>query len=331
MPDTKILFCINSMPPRNYTESKQIQSDLHKIGFTDSRASMSAGWIWSNQFHEQQTLMYWVNQYLENTFDYDVFLQNEVGMYPYHEDKQDEWVPVNVPTEGRVPEGDEENVPDEWSVPIINTTPDNVKALTQDGIAYMQDETPPTLLFHGTDHKSAQHVVLNGIQLNKGKPKQDFSDGDGFYLTPVYEYAVDWAMKQTAGAVLVFKVSTAVRDRFRGITLFESKEDWSNVVKYNRSGRDTNKFKMPKDLKKEFRKCDYVQGAMSGDGNKFTGPNFKPSGFDRTDRKQMCILSGKMAEVFGDIRNIDSVIFVNSPVIPCRAEHGYIRVAPEHE
>ena len=58
---------------------------------------------------------------------------------------------------------------------------------------------------HGTNHKGAKNIIAKSILLSEGAPRQDFSDGDGFYLGIDLKKAVMYARHKHQGgeAVLI--------------------------------------------------------------------------------------------------------------------------------
>ena len=54
--------------------------------------------------------------------------------------------------------------------------------------------------FHGTNERSAAHVMKNGMILQQGQKCLDFSHGQGFYLNPSFGDSKAWAL-QKSGAV----------------------------------------------------------------------------------------------------------------------------------
>lgn len=47
--------------------------------------------------------------------------------------------------------------------------------------------------YHGTNNKSADSILNNGIDINKGRNDADF--GLGFYMTEDFRQAQSWAKK----------------------------------------------------------------------------------------------------------------------------------------
>lgn len=158
--------------------------------------------------------------------------------------------------------------------------------------------------FHATDHKSARHILTNGIQCGKGNYFQDF--GPGFYLTQSYSYAVDWMEGHAPyGAILVFEISPEQMKRFSGLNLQRDDEKWKDLVKYNRLGQDISLHKPEKELKKLFKKVDYVIGPMVGNGM-CCNTRWVPEKIGSTD--QMCIKTQNMACVVSQSNSIRSKI-----------------------
>ena len=50
--------------------------------------------------------------------------------------------------------------------------------------------------FHGTDTGGDEHIIENGIEFDKGKEAQYFSDGNGFYVTNNFDEADTWANRR---------------------------------------------------------------------------------------------------------------------------------------
>ena len=68
--------------------------------------------------------------------------------------------------------------------------------------------------FHGTDHDSAMHIAINGIDLDRGRAGKDFSDGRGFYLGSDFQLALEWPnklAKRNTAAIVVFELGGPVK------------------------------------------------------------------------------------------------------------------------
>ena len=291
----------NIQPCGLNADTDKLLETLTNAGFSSSRANVLIELIETNKLSKQQDLEYWVEWYFRHSFQYDVFFSHNCPRYPFNEEVVNEWKEIEF--------GDDDG--DEGSstikVAIYNTTIASVNSVFSNLLVSPEDAENKTLWYHGCQHKDAKSILENGIQLRKGNPKQDFSDEDGFYCTPDHEYAIDWAKgkgKKTA-AVIIFDVTGL---NFMGMDLYERKADWTDVVKYNRCGRDKTIFRIHRELKLEFNSCDCVLGPMSGDGTKCTGPSWTPSHFSR-GKRQVCVRSDDLASA---LRNrIFRTIFIS--------------------
>ena len=278
---------------------------LMEAGFTGSRAKIVTDWISKNELSKQQTLKYWIKSYLNYMFNYNVFLCYECPHYPFHGETIDEWKEVDAFYE----DSDDDNILYvTHRVPIINTTVENTLTLCKDGMQFPPHEAQPNLWYHGTDHRSAAVILNNGIRLEYGSTDQDFSDSCGFYLSPYYEYALEWAQgKGMPAAVIMFDIDPNSLG-FQEMNLSKSEQDWVKIVKFNRN--KGGKCPRPRrDLRREFEQCDFIKGPMSYSEIKHKDDEWEPKVLGRGD--QICIVSRKMAEAF--TKNVCAAVFINRP------------------
>ena len=92
-------------------------------------------------------------------------------------------------------------------------------------------------------------------------------------------------MIEKMGAVLTYYGEI---DLFKGLYLFNNKEEWERVVKCNRS---SGKIKLSSDFKNRFSMADYIIGNMSGGRCKYSDPEYCPT-------KRICLKSDDMSEAF---------------------------------
>ena len=147
--------------------------------------------------------------------------------------------------------------------------------------------------YHGTTQKHAESIRNNGIILQEGRPKQDFSHTGGFYLNPRFSDAAEWASRRfsvTEGAVLIYKLAL---DDFDGLDLFSDLKKWQEIVAYYRSGC---KRLIDKYLIERCNQVDFIVGQMSGDGYDPENESWKPE--RKSDKSQLCIRSKHMAKQF---------------------------------
>ena len=168
-----------------------------------------------------------------------------------------------------------------------------------------------TYWYHGTNYESAVSI-LKQINLRKGNVKQDFSHKDGFYLSPDFKGAKHIAFgKKTKGipAVLIFKRNFNLQ-MYSGLKL-QSKSEWEAIIKYNRSGKNSDLCDPSQQLLDKFSESDYIFGPINTDGPCPTVKgiqNFrtwKINGY-KMKYRQLCIRGKKLASVFGN--DIESVI-----------------------
>lgn len=100
----------------------------------------------------------------------------------------------------------------------------------------LSDDNKFEFFYHGTDHKFVTSII-EGIDLRKGGKRNEFSDGDGFYVTDSLSKGKEWADRNFGinnSAVLVFRVSKVElrgNENSKGLDLtgIEKKEEWSVV------------------------------------------------------------------------------------------------------
>lgn len=148
------------------------------------------------------------------------------------------------------------------------------------------DETEDRiLLFHGTDHDSALSISDQGIDINEGSQKRDFSDGAGFYLTDDLNHATRMARGKTSKpAVLVYALPKDMRTKFSGLSLCDEKkrEEWKTVVSQFRSGRTK------KNLRKSLENADFIEGPISS--------SYELPPVAKEGSYQMCAISDDLAD-----------------------------------
>ena len=298
--DMYFLFCF--MKERYESLSIEDLSDgakcLQKIGFTENRSNVISKWIAEQPFPEHRSLLAWAEIYLENHFKYDIFLNNNVSKFPYKETCVGEWFNVDV--------ADSDECEDNVSVPVINTTTEKEAAGNiQKKICdfEMKSTSNEKVYFHGTDHNSAQDILVNGISLSKGAQKCDFSDGDGFYVTDRYEYALEYSKKHKAQrAVILFSISDDCLKGNLDLSGTERRKDLVSVRDHFRSGAPKRNHKLNRTLMQEVRKSKCIIGPISRDG-------VKSSKWQEV--QQICLRDERMAENVGNPTNVVGIVFLN--------------------
>jgi hypothetical protein len=303
-------------------DSNRLAEILREIGFIESRSRLLADWIGnlSTDAKEHQPLSYWIHVYIDELFQNDILLNDALSpAYPFKEDQVGEWSSVHINRDDD--NSDEEEIENEdcsAPVKIMNTTIANAKSLTRDKVAYPPRNVSGAYWYHGTDAKHAKHILENGIKIGVGKVQQDFSNGHGFYLSPSYECALDWAQHHTNPTVIVFKINPNnifTSGKYKVLDLCENEADWSKIVHYHRCGETSSICSLSKNLQRSLKLCDGIRGAMCTfrADDKPKRPDWKPRGFGRTEseRMQLFIRSDKLAEEFQKLNNIDGAIFLS--------------------
>lgn len=159
------------------------------------------------------------------------------------------------------------------------------------------------LFFHGTTHESAEDIIENGIDLNLGAEKKDFSDGYGFYVGNDFDnsMSVRWARNRPpCSAVLVFRVRIAdLRGRMRGLNLDVDVETWKEIVTHFRCGRRSRRFL------RQYENYDFIEGPMAGEGQNFIYPTPNDNTY------QLCVKRLDCARLFDE--SLHSALFFEPP------------------
>jgi hypothetical protein len=266
---------------------------LQKMGFTENRSSVIARWIDEQPFPRHKSLLAWAQIYIENLFKYDIFLNDHVSRFPYQERCLNQWFGVDADC-GESEDGCVSQVS------VINTT-------TQKDACHIADKTKAefegknkkrNFYFHGTDHKSAQNILENGINLRDGQTGCDFSHGCGFYVADKFECALEYASKSKAAAVVLFNLSDDCLKKGIDLSDPERHKDLQSVSEYFRSG-EPRKHRLDKKLYEDINNCNYIIGPISMDG------------ISKSKRRQICIKDEEMADEIGSPSNIVGIVFLN--------------------
>ena len=167
------------------------------------------------------------------------------------------------------------------------------------------------VLFHGTSKNSAMSIAQYGVEVYSGSLYQDFSDGDGFYLTEDLTYALKWARcKQfpCKPAVVVFKIPVQLLDSctFK----ITCGDEWQEIVKYNRTGRHLMKFDASLKIRKMFKgvdKVDWIEGPICHNASEVMSGQTDPV---PSAANQVCILSDYLGDKLSELNCIHSVLIV---------------------
>ena len=225
--------------------------------------------------------------------------------FPYKKDTVNEW--FNLPPENGWPERGE-------AVKVINVDKCGLARKCYRTQNQVENAFPDSLeddeyevFFHGTSQKHAKDIIEEGIKVRKGATAQDFSSGDGFYLSKHFDEALEWARsRHLSFAVLVFRLKkTELRgnNNEKGYDLREpaEKKKWQEVVKQFRSGQPNKKFL--KDMKQCYQ---FIEGPMASISSKNPKILFP---VPQDDSYQICVRGKYCAELFD--YSLHSLVFLD--------------------
>ena len=136
-----------------------------------------------NPYSSHSTAAQWAERYIEYQFKYHILLGNSGQIISF----------ANAGEPCGITKNEQRNK--EITNLNGNTIPAiEMKKICKDDLAkneffakYLNQERTPmesvTYWFHGTDEGSALDIIMQGIDVEYGKPGLDFSSGAGFYLT----------------------------------------------------------------------------------------------------------------------------------------------------
>ena len=272
----------------NYKAEKQLSepaslSDgtlLQRIGFRYDTADTVLNR--ASAMSEHLDIADWLELYVRDEFKYNPVISGIKPKFPFRHESHEQWLAL-VNNSRR-------NQHRRINALNLERRPNNSTSYPEQGGCRsfprdLEDETH-RVLFHGTDHESARHIIFRGIRTTQGRKNRDFSSGCGFYLTDDLEHAVEWAFSSTRKpAVLVYRVRRNVLETSAGYSLVgkEKANKWVDFVKQYRSGKPSKK------LRKSVRDYDYVEGARS-----LSSRECVPTPIDKS--YQMCVISVELAE-----------------------------------
>ncbi|CAB4030870.1 uncharacterized protein LOC111086092, partial [Paramuricea clavata] len=270
---------------------------LQKMGFTENRSNVIAKWIAEQPFPRHKSLFAWAQIYIENLFKYDIFLNDHVSRFPYEEHRLNEWFSVDAGC-------DESEDGCVSQVSVINTTThkDACRIADRTKAEFEANSPKENFYFHGTDHKSAQNILENGINLREGQKGCDFSHGCGFYVADKFECALEYAMKSKAAAVVLFNLNDDCLKKGLDLSDPERHQDLQSVREYFQSGEPRN-HRLSKKLYKNVKNCNYIIGPISRDGISRNNT--------WEDVQQICVRNQKMADEIGRPPHVVGIVFLN--------------------
>lgn len=248
----------------------------------------------------------WLFSHLTFTFSkfvlrYCASIFTNCSRFPYKEETVNQWFTVSTDGVRRDKEVHIMNVDKDGQTKKCYTAQNLI-----DNFPVSLEEDDFEMFVHGTSHDSAQDIMECGINLTKGKGKQDFSTGDGFYLGRRFEEACKWTKTRghSTSAVLVFRVNKAElrgddNDNGLDLTMPEKKKKWQEVVSQFRSGKPDKKFR--KDLNRDYQFIEGPMASLSSKNQRLDYPKQKDGTY------QLCVRNEDCAELFD--RSLHSVVF----------------------
>ncbi|KAK0065086.1 hypothetical protein Bpfe_005644 [Biomphalaria pfeifferi] len=279
--------------------------NLVSLGFTEELPEAFAKNI-PPELIDLQTPSYWAERYLEHTFVYHPLLSAN-PRYPYSETTIDGWFEQEILTEKR--KEPNRKIPS-FNVRMFNCTPESSEdnKVVRDYLQNLKDEDKDSvMLYHGTTHDNAESILTWGITIGYGKDGQDFSSGDGFYLSEKLEDAIKWSRtaRGERNAILVFKIKKDLIDpsKENGLDVTEDKEKWQNIVKLCRTQYNDQKV-----FEKLLKDITFIRGHICLNPIAVAQGKDNPDGFDQSEL-HICIRDKDYAVRFGSLKNICCVIF----------------------
>ncbi|CAL1546353.1 unnamed protein product [Lymnaea stagnalis] len=278
-------------------------STVQHLGLTKEKANQLFSTI-PIEYIDQQTPSYWIMRYITNIIQYHPVFTN-VLRYMYSEDKIGEWFEQNI----EITKSHEMRDTSTFKIKMINHDSSEKSQTAVDAfLEEIQAEENCEVLFHGTDHKSAKSILEEGILISQGKPCQDFSSNDGFYLSYSYEKARERSSIALPHnhAVLVFKIQKSFLevDGKKRLDLSGDKNKWEEIVTFCRKGCRYRKTK-----ESLLGGVEFIKGPMCQNG-RAVAMGEKAKGFGRTEKLQLCIRDDDYAKMFGMVENIAGAFFL---------------------
>ncbi|CAG5119508.1 unnamed protein product [Candidula unifasciata] len=277
---------------------------LQDLGFNEETAVTISSNI-PDDLIALQKPSFWALRYLDHAFTYHPLLSN-CPKYPENADTLDTWFNITLPQNS--------DEPNEDSTRTHNVRMINISSKKSEGNALVDvflkegaKDTKRQFLYHSTDHVGAMSIVRKGIILTNGKTQQDFSSGDGFYLSETFENAKYWSKAcQGKQAIIVYTIenhllNASEQNGWDFTTSDHTK--WEEVIRCCRSGYTNNKA-----MKKALKKVTFIRGPMCKNPPAVS-MGARAKGFGEKDSIQFCIRDDDYAENFGYLQNFACVIF----------------------
>ena len=228
----------------------------------------------------------WPKIFVADEFKYNPSLSSLSDTFPFKRNLTDKWFQLD-PEETKESKSNYDHIS---HINIMNVT--TKECLRQIRDILVQDDPEHIFLFHGTDHQSANNILATrGIYLNAGRPRRDFSHGEGFYLSKNMDKALEWAnCTSTKPAILIFRTDGRLLDSAKKLSLFDNEKRWHEIVHSFRSGRRLAK------TQKSLSAYDLIEGPMAtvriDEESDELVVEQKPSTY------QMCLISSEYSKKF---------------------------------
>ncbi|CAL1542812.1 unnamed protein product [Lymnaea stagnalis] len=271
-----------------HNDINSLKSDLSILGYSTSVVKKIASSI-PDPFIKCQNSLYWSIRYLAYKMFNNPMLAY-VPRYPFKEEILNKLFEQDL-------EDCDCNSEEVWPVKMINVSDDVGDTKVE---RYLESQGSG-LYFHGTSHYDAMLILRRGVDLSVGSSGQDFSSGDGFYLSDSLKNARRWAgagRGKKYQAVIVYKLNLADHD---GLDLNGGSDEWQNIVALCRGQYENNLQKM-----ELVKNVSYIRGpacinAISAIQNNTT--------FESEQNIQLCIRDKAFANSECNVKNICCVVF----------------------
>ncbi|CAL1536054.1 unnamed protein product [Lymnaea stagnalis] len=219
---------------RRCNEGGNITSDLLQMGLSQEKTQGIVNKIIA-QNEETQSAIYWVKEYLDSLFTTHQLLTPLPLLDRYADELINEWFDAEVYLRAT---HDGNSIKLNFQMIKVDFRSDELKSAE---IFDMFRQPGCKLLFHGTRKTdSLDSILREGIMLDRGRSRQDFSDGSGFYLSDDIEAAENWVKNRGRCncAVIIYRIPLDLLEFgvTGGLNLSRNANEWSSVVKYHRSG-----------------------------------------------------------------------------------------------
>ncbi|CAL1545120.1 unnamed protein product [Lymnaea stagnalis] len=270
-----------------------LSKSLQQLGYSRSVSDKIISSI-PKPLLERQSSLYWSIRYLKYKLFNDPLL-TYVPRYPFKEGRINEWFEEEMEDCNY-----KSNYPESCQVTMMNVSGADGQNQVKRYLEKQKEYCSSDLFFHGTSHFDAVMILNRGVQVSQGSAGQDFSSGDGFYLSENLQDAKKWAGagRGKHQAVIVYNLSLVGCEE--GLNLVEDADQWQKIVKLCRGRYE--------DLKKleNLKNVKYIIGPTCK--NPITAIQNKTD-FQWDETNQLCVRDQTFANTHFNTKNICCVIF----------------------